>query len=71
MGTTTILIVDDEPASLSLLRHLLRPFHRVLTANSGENALRPAASEPRPTLALLDVMTAIVVQFNDRVNPER
>ena len=56
MGTTTILIVDDEPANLSLLTHLLRPLYQVRAANSGENALRAAASEPRPTLVLLDVM---------------
>jgi putative two-component system response regulator len=56
MGTTTILIVDDEPANLSLLTHLLRPHYQVRAANSGENALRAAASEPQPALVLLDVM---------------
>lgn len=56
MGITTILIVDDEPANLSLLTHLLRPFYQVRAANSGENALRAATSEPRPDLILLDVM---------------
>lgn len=56
MGTTTILIVDDEPANLSLLSHLLRPLYQVRAANSGENALRAASSEPRPDLILLDVM---------------
>ena len=53
---TTILVVDDEPANLSLLNHLLRPFYQVRAANSGENALRAATSEPRPDLILLDVM---------------
>jgi len=52
----TILIVDDEPANLSLLTQLLRPFYQVRAANSGENALRAAMSEPRPDLILLDVM---------------
>ena len=56
MGTATILIVDDEPANLSLLTLLLRPFYQVRAANSGENALRAATSEPRPDLILLDVM---------------
>lgn len=56
MGTATILIVDDEPANLSLLTHLLRPFYNVRAANSGENALRAATSGPRPDLILLDVM---------------
>lgn len=58
MATGTILIVDDEPANLSLLTHLLRPIYRVRAANSGESALRAAASEPRPDLILLDVMMA-------------
>jgi two-component system NtrC family sensor kinase len=53
---TTILVVDDEPENLSLLTHLLRPFYHVRAANSGENALRAAVSEPRPDLVLLDVM---------------
>jgi putative two-component system response regulator len=56
MNSTTILIVDDEPANLSLLMHLLRPVYQVRAANSGENALRAATSEPRPDLILLDVM---------------
>lgn len=56
MSTATILIVDDEPANLSLLTHLLRPVYQVRAANSGENALRAAASEPQPALVLLDVM---------------
>lgn len=53
---TTILIVDDEPANLSLLTHLLRPEYQVRAANSSESALRAATSEPRPDLILLDVM---------------
>ena len=56
MNSATILIVDDEPANLSLLTHLLRPVYQVRAANSGENALRVATSEPRPDLILLDVM---------------
>jgi putative two-component system response regulator len=52
----TILIVDDEPTNLALLTHLLRPEYQVRAANSGESALRAAASEPRPDLVLLDVM---------------
>ena len=56
MPTATILIVDDEPTNLSLLTHLLRSEYHVRAANSGESALRAAASEPRPDLILLDVM---------------
>ena len=56
MGAATILIVDDEPTNLSILSTLLRPDYQVRAANSGESALRVAASEPRPDLLLLDVM---------------
>ncbi|QFY90411.1 two-component system response regulator [Magnetovirga frankeli] len=56
MSTATVLIVDDEPSNLSLLMHLLRSDYQVRAANSGENALRAAANEPRPDLILLDVM---------------
>lgn len=52
----TILIVDDEPTNLSVLMQLLRPTYRVRAANSGEAALRAAASDPLPDLILLDVM---------------
>ena len=56
MGTATILIVDDEPGNLSLLTQLLRPVYHIRVANSGENALQAATSEPHPELILLDVM---------------
>ena len=35
----TILAVDDEPSNLRMLERLLRRHYRVLTANSGEEAL--------------------------------
>lgn len=56
MVTATILIVDDEPTNLHLLTGLLRPEFMVRAANSGENALRVAMTQPRPDLILLDVM---------------
>ncbi|MCM2289627.1 MAG: two-component system response regulator [Sulfuritalea sp.] len=56
MATATILIVDDEPTNLHLLTGLLRPEFMVRAANSGENALRVANSQPHPDLILLDVM---------------
>jgi putative two-component system response regulator len=52
----TLLLVDDEPTNLFLLTRLLRTDYRVRAANSGESALRAAASPPRPDLILLDVM---------------
>lgn len=38
--TYTILAVDDEPANLRMLERLFRKDYRVLTAVSGEDALR-------------------------------
>ncbi|HEX8921635.1 MAG TPA: response regulator, partial [Pyrinomonadaceae bacterium] len=35
-----IMIVDDEPANLRLLERLFRRDHNVVTAGSGEEALR-------------------------------
>jgi putative two-component system response regulator len=54
--TPTILIVDDQPENLVVLSDLLEPHYRVRAANTGERALRAAATEPRPDLVLLDVM---------------
>lgn len=52
----TLLIVDDTPENLTILGELLQPAYRVRVANSGQNALRIAASDPKPDLILLDVM---------------
>ncbi len=54
--SSTILIVDDEPANLAVLTEILQPYFRVRAANSGARALRVVASDPRPDLVLLDVM---------------
>jgi putative two-component system response regulator len=56
MRESTILIVDDGPDNLAVLGELLRPYHRVLVANSGETALQVAAQTPPPDLILLDIM---------------
>jgi putative two-component system response regulator len=53
---TTVLVVDDEPASRELLgRFLQRDGYHVESAADGESALA-AVSERRPDLVLLDVM---------------
>ena len=49
-----ILVVDDEPANLAVLSHLLQAEYTVRVARGGERALSLAASE-RPALILLDV----------------
>lgn len=51
----TILIVDDTPDNLALMNALLKDRYTVRVANSGERALKLAASH-LPDLILLDVM---------------
>jgi DNA-binding NtrC family response regulator len=49
-----ILVVDDEPASVSLLRIALRGEHPVYTATDGERALQALADHPEIALAIID-----------------
>jgi len=56
MKDSTVLIVDDEPANLSVLSEVLRPYYQVRAAKSGEQALRVFEKKPFPDLVLLDVM---------------
>ena len=56
MATPIILIVDDEPANLTVLSALLRPSYTVRVCKSGPQALEAASRAPRPDLILLDVM---------------
>ncbi len=56
MPNRTILIVDDNPANLTLLGELLSERYRVRAANSGPRALQLAAQAPTPDLILLDIM---------------
>ncbi len=52
----TILVVDDDPDILELLKMNLEPEgYTVRTANDGDGALQSASTEP-PDLILLDVM---------------
>ncbi|MDO8464390.1 MAG: response regulator [Gallionella sp.] len=52
----TILLVDDVPDNLALMSSLLKNDYRVKIANSGEKALKIAASNSPPDLILLDIM---------------
>lgn len=49
----TLLIVDDEPGIVDVIRLYFAPYYDVLTAYSGEEALRKAAMGP--DLILLDI----------------
>ena len=51
----TLLLVDDEPINLQVLRHTLQADYRLLFAKDGQAALR-LVKEDRPDLILLDVM---------------
>ena len=50
-----LLLVDDEPTNLQVLRHLLQTDYRLLFATDGTRALE-IARQQRPDLILLDVM---------------
>ena len=51
----TLLLVDDEPLNLQVLRHTLQDDYRLLFARDGVRALELAARE-QPDMVLLDVM---------------
>lgn len=51
----TVLIVDDTPENIDILKGILSSAYRVKVATSGVLALRIAAADP-PGLILLDVM---------------
>jgi len=54
-GQATILVVDDEPTNLQLLRQVLQDHYRLLFAKDGGRAIELAVNE-KPDLVLLDVM---------------
>ncbi len=51
----TLLVVDDEPVNLQVLRQILQHDYQLIFARDGEKALALAQSE-RPHLILLDIM---------------
>jgi putative two-component system response regulator len=50
----SVLVVDDEPVNLHLIRHALKGHYRVLLAADAEEALI-AATEQHPDIILLDI----------------
>jgi DNA-binding response OmpR family regulator len=52
---STILIVDDEPINIDLLRETLKSKYRLIIATRGEQAYTLAVSK-KPDLILMDVM---------------
>lgn len=52
----TVLVVDDTPENLALIRGLLRAHYKLLFATNGEQALRLTRGGERIDIVLLDVM---------------
>ncbi len=51
----TLLVADDEPVNLLFMQQIFQRDYQVLTATTGEEALR-LAEEHRPELIILDVL---------------
>jgi len=56
----TVLVVDDMPANIDVLRGILREDYQVKVATSGERALKIARGSPPPDLVLLDIMMPVM-----------
>jgi signal transduction histidine kinase len=56
VGKATILIVDDTPENLHVLKGVLIDEYKVRPAISGKIALKLAIMDPQPELILLDIM---------------
>ena len=53
---TCILIVDDAPDNIKILKNLLSDDYKLKAALNGKKALELANSNPQPDLILLDIM---------------
>jgi len=56
MEKSTILIVDDEPVNIDVLRGILSNDYRIKAAINGKIAVKVAEIDPVPDLILMDVM---------------
>ncbi|MES9901193.1 MAG: two-component system response regulator [Sedimenticola sp.] len=52
----TVLVVDDTPENIDVLRGVLKDEYKVKAAVSGERALKIANGENKPDIILLDIM---------------
>ena len=52
----TLLLVDDTPSNIDVLRGILSAQYTLKIATSGERALEIAGQNPQPDLILLDIM---------------
>jgi CheY-like chemotaxis protein len=51
----TVLVADDAPENIDVLREILKDKYRIKVAANGEKALQIAMSSPPPDIILLDV----------------
>ena len=51
-----VLVVDDTPANIDVVKGILGGSYKIKVATSGEKALKIAQKDPGPDLILLDVM---------------
>ncbi|UZP67772.1 response regulator [Desulfovibrio mangrovi] len=51
-----ILIVDDTPANIHILKEVLKDEFAISAATNGKDALKLASSDPRPDIILLDIV---------------
>lgn len=58
----TLLLVDDEPVNLRVLKQILQQDYQLIFAKNGEEALRLAQIE-KPSLILLDIMMPNMTGF--------
>ena len=54
--TKAVLVVDDTPANIHVMKGILQGGYKIKAATSGEKALQIAAKASPPDLILLDVM---------------
>ena len=69
----TVLVIDDSPLDVAVLREILKADYRVLGATGPESALKILHSEKPPDLVLLDIMMPDVdgLQLCRRVKSEK
>lgn len=56
MSKPIILIVDDMPSNIDVLRSILSEDYRLKVATNGEVGIKAALANPRPDLILLDII---------------
>ena len=56
----TILIVDDTPENIDILKDLLRDTYNIKAAINGEKALQIVQKNPSIDLILLDIMMPVM-----------